>query len=165
MIGVLGLDFRRGLEIFLFTTASRTALGPTQPSIQCVSEVLSLGREANHSPPSSADIKECVELYLHFPNTPSWRGAQLKHREELYLLYQFSWLAVGRRTDNKAVNDSENKLHVLCWNDSWVGQDLEGRGSGICSQGIMTTKKISVIIGSPIKIRTGSIPIARQPSL
>jgi hypothetical protein len=33
------------------------------------------GREAEHSPPSSAEIKECVELYLHSPNTPSWRGA------------------------------------------------------------------------------------------
>jgi hypothetical protein len=38
---------------------------------------LHLGREADHSPPSSADIKEWVELYLHSPNTPSWRGAQL----------------------------------------------------------------------------------------
>jgi hypothetical protein len=25
--------------------------------------------------PSSAEVKECVELYLHFPNTSSWRGA------------------------------------------------------------------------------------------
>jgi hypothetical protein len=33
-IGVLGFDSRRGLGIFLFTTASRTALGPTQPPIQ-----------------------------------------------------------------------------------------------------------------------------------
>jgi hypothetical protein len=32
------------------------------------------------SPPSSAEVKEWVELYLHSPNTPSWRGAQLKHR-------------------------------------------------------------------------------------
>jgi hypothetical protein len=32
-------------------------------------------READHSPPSSAEVKECVELYLHSPNTPSWRGA------------------------------------------------------------------------------------------
>jgi hypothetical protein len=24
-----------------------------------------------------------VELYLHSPNTPSWRGAELKHRETL----------------------------------------------------------------------------------
>jgi hypothetical protein len=33
------------------------------------------GREAHHSPPSSAEVKECVELYLHSPNTPSCRGA------------------------------------------------------------------------------------------
>jgi len=35
-IGVLGLDSRRGLGIFLFTTASKTALRPTQPHIQWV---------------------------------------------------------------------------------------------------------------------------------
>jgi hypothetical protein len=33
------------------------------------------GREADHSPASSAKVKECVELYLHPSNTPSWRGA------------------------------------------------------------------------------------------
>jgi hypothetical protein len=42
-IGVLGFDSRRGLENFLFTTASRTALGPTQPPIQWVTGALSLG--------------------------------------------------------------------------------------------------------------------------
>jgi hypothetical protein len=86
MIGVLGFDSRRGLGIFLFTTASRTALGPTQPPIQWVPRVLSLGvkrlgREADHSPPSSAEVKERVEVYLHSPNTPSLRGAQLKQRD------------------------------------------------------------------------------------
>jgi hypothetical protein len=35
------------------------------------------GREADHSPPSSAEVKEWVELYLYSPNTLSWRGAQL----------------------------------------------------------------------------------------
>jgi hypothetical protein len=25
------------------------------------------GREADHSPPSSAEVKECMELYLHSP--------------------------------------------------------------------------------------------------
>jgi len=25
--------------------------------------------------PSSAEVKECVELYRHSPNVPSWRGA------------------------------------------------------------------------------------------
>jgi hypothetical protein len=39
------------------------------------------GREAAHSPPSSAEVKERVELYLHSPSTPSWRGAQLKYRD------------------------------------------------------------------------------------
>jgi hypothetical protein len=26
-------------------------------------------------PPSSAEVKECKELYLHIPNTSSWHGA------------------------------------------------------------------------------------------
>jgi hypothetical protein len=68
---------RAGLEAAVkkknsVTTMSVTALGPTQPPIQCVPGTLSLGlkqpgREADHSPPSSAEIKECVELYLHSP--------------------------------------------------------------------------------------------------
>jgi hypothetical protein len=79
-IGVLWFDFQQGLGIFLFTTASRTALGPTQSPIQWVPGYLSLGvkrpgREADHSPPSGAEVKECVELYLHSSNTSSWRGA------------------------------------------------------------------------------------------
>jgi hypothetical protein len=28
------------------------------------------GRGADHSPPSNAEVKECVELYLDFCNTP-----------------------------------------------------------------------------------------------
>jgi hypothetical protein len=71
-IGVLGFEFWRVLGIFLFTVASRTALGPTQPPIQWVPGALSLGvkrlgREADHSPSSSAEVKECVELHLHSP--------------------------------------------------------------------------------------------------
>jgi hypothetical protein len=54
---------RREMRIFLFTTASTTALGPTQPPIQWVLGALSLGvkrpgHEADHSPPSSAEVKE-----------------------------------------------------------------------------------------------------------
>jgi hypothetical protein len=37
--------------------------------------------EADHSPPSSAEVKEWLELYIHSPSTPSWRGAQLEHRD------------------------------------------------------------------------------------
>jgi hypothetical protein len=60
-IGVLGFDSRRGLGIFLFTTASVTALGPTQPPIQWVVGfslgIKRPGREADHLPPSSAEVK------------------------------------------------------------------------------------------------------------
>jgi nitrate reductase NapE component len=55
-------DSRRGLGIFLFTTASRTALVPTQPPIQWVPGTVSAGlkrpgREAEHSPPSTPPIR------------------------------------------------------------------------------------------------------------
>jgi hypothetical protein len=71
---------------------------PTQPPIQWVPVVVSLevkrpGREADQSHPCSAEVKECVDLYLHSPNTPSWRGAQLKTGQgQLYLyLYLYKW--------------------------------------------------------------------------
>jgi hypothetical protein len=52
-----------------FSTASRPTLGLTQPPIQWVPAALSLGvkqqgRDADHSPSSSAEVKK-VELYLH----------------------------------------------------------------------------------------------------
>jgi len=52
-IGVLGFDSRQGLGIFLLTTVSRPALGPTQPPFHWVPGALSLGikrpgREADH---------------------------------------------------------------------------------------------------------------------
>jgi hypothetical protein len=73
-------ESRYGLGFFFFFTVSRPALGPTQPPIQWITEAVSLGvkrpgREADHSPPSSAEVKECVELYLHSSSTPSWHGA------------------------------------------------------------------------------------------
>jgi hypothetical protein len=62
-----GLDDRRfesrqRLGIFLFTTAFRPVLGRTQPPIQWEPEPLSMGirrpgREADHSRPSSAEVK------------------------------------------------------------------------------------------------------------
>jgi hypothetical protein len=50
-------------------------------------EVKQPGGEADHSPPSSTEVKEWVELYFHSPNTPSWAGAQLKHRDNLTFLF------------------------------------------------------------------------------
>jgi len=42
----------------------------------------------------SAEIKECMELYCHFPNTPSWHGAQFKkkHRDYFTFTFTFRWV-------------------------------------------------------------------------
>jgi hypothetical protein len=45
------------------------------------------GRKADHPSPSSAEVKEWVELYFHSPNTPSWHGTQEEHRDNFYLFY------------------------------------------------------------------------------
>jgi hypothetical protein len=79
----LGFESRQEMGIFLLT-ASRSALGPIQPPIQWVPGAFSLGikrlgREADRSPPSSTKVKNAWS-YTSTPNTPSWRGAQLKHR-------------------------------------------------------------------------------------
>jgi hypothetical protein len=36
------------------------------------------GNKTHFSPGLEVEVKESVEIYLHSPNTPSWRGAQLK---------------------------------------------------------------------------------------
>jgi len=88
-----GFESRQGLGIFQFTTASRPALGPSQPPLQWVPGALSLGvkrptHESDHSPLSSAEVKNAWSC-TSAPNTPSWRGAQLKkkHTDNFTLLY------------------------------------------------------------------------------
>jgi hypothetical protein len=89
MIRVLGFDCWWGLGIFLFTTVSRTALGPTQPPIQWVPGLLSLGvkqlrHEADHSPPSSAKVKNAWSYTSTSPIClHGW--CLVKHRDKLYL--------------------------------------------------------------------------------
>jgi hypothetical protein len=63
----------------LFSTMSRPALGPTQPSIQWVLGALSPKVkpphcEADHSPPSSAEVKKCGAI-PPLSHTSSWRDA------------------------------------------------------------------------------------------
>jgi hypothetical protein len=61
------------MGIFLLTTASRPALGPTQPSIQWVTGAFTSGvkwpgRETDHSLPSSAEVKNA---WSYNPNPPT----------------------------------------------------------------------------------------------
>jgi hypothetical protein len=77
---MIGIRFPAGAGNFSLNHRIQNGSGPTQPPIQWVPGALSLwvkqpGREADHSPPSSAEVKEWVELYIHSPNMPSWHGA------------------------------------------------------------------------------------------
>jgi hypothetical protein len=64
-------------EIVPFSTASKLALGPTQPPIQCVLEVPSLGvKQYLTTHPHLVPSSRMVELYFHCPLCmSSWHGA------------------------------------------------------------------------------------------
>jgi hypothetical protein len=70
------------IKSFTFFTASRLALEPILPPIQCASELLfprvkQPGRETDHSFPSSAEVKN-IWTYTFTPYTSLW----LKHRNK-----------------------------------------------------------------------------------
>jgi hypothetical protein len=76
--------------MFLLAAMSRPALGPTHSTVQWVPMALSLGvkkpgHEADHSPPSSAKVKNAwsytstPQVYLH--------GLVLKHRTTLPVIF------------------------------------------------------------------------------
>jgi hypothetical protein len=74
-----GFDSWQELEIFLYSTVSRLALGPTQPPIQWVLGALSLGvkrpgHEAESSPPSSAEVRNGGAI-PPFHHMSSWHNA------------------------------------------------------------------------------------------
>jgi hypothetical protein len=86
----LGFESRRGLGIFLFTTASRTALGTTQPPIQWVPGALSLGvkrpgREVDNSLPSNAKIKNAWS-YTSTPQYVFMAWCLVKQRDSFTFL-------------------------------------------------------------------------------
>jgi len=77
----------------IWSNLFRPALGPTQPPIQWVTGVLSLGvkrpgREANHSPPSSAEIKNACG-YISTPQYTfkAWCSVKKSRGPSLLLLY------------------------------------------------------------------------------
>jgi len=61
-------------EIFSFLYWSRLGLGPTQPPQVSFPRVNRPGYDVDHPPPSSPDVKERLELYLHIPSVSSWHA-------------------------------------------------------------------------------------------
>jgi hypothetical protein len=91
-VGRPGFDSLQGKEIFLYSTVSRSVLGPTQLPIRCVLGAISPGvkrpgREVDQSPPSSTEVKNdgaipplshtssCVVLNL----LSTWKQHYLTH--------------------------------------------------------------------------------------
>jgi hypothetical protein len=75
--GGVGVSVLVGSRIV--SMSSRPVLGCTHPPIKWVLGTLFQGmkrpgREADHSPPTSAEVKKCGSVYLLF-HTPPWRSA------------------------------------------------------------------------------------------
>jgi hypothetical protein len=64
------------------------------------------GRKADHSPSSNAEVKEWVELYLHSPDTPSWRGAQLGGAQRQLFL--------GEKTYQDTRDNCKRMSFIIC---------------------------------------------------
>jgi hypothetical protein len=81
-----GLRILAAAESFLFDAVSRPALGSTQPPIQWEPGALSFGikrpgREANYSPPSSAEVKNAWSYISSQYAFMAWYSVKKKHRD------------------------------------------------------------------------------------
>jgi hypothetical protein len=93
------------------------------------------GCEADHSLPSSIKEKEWVELYLHSPNTPSWRGAQLNHRDNFTF---YLYIDVLPRNFLREIPNT-NKLEgiVLMWSFDIPNKtvpEVDAAARGLCAE-------------------------------
>jgi hypothetical protein len=79
--GWSGVRFPAGAGNFSFHLCVQTGSGALSLGVKRP------GRVADNSPPPSAEVKECVGIYLHSHNTSSWRGAQFKKKRRDNLLY------------------------------------------------------------------------------
>jgi hypothetical protein len=111
--GVLGFDSRRGLGIFLFSTASRTALGPTQPRKWVPGAhplgVKRAGHEADHS--SLVPRSKNAWSYTSTPQYVFVAWCLVKHRGNFY----FYLTALNNKTAGrtcKTVTLDQSKLCV-----------------------------------------------------
>jgi hypothetical protein len=54
------------------------------------------GRGVDHTPPSSAEVKERVELYLYSPSGPSWPvlGGTLHFIQYIYIYIQYTYISI-----------------------------------------------------------------------
>jgi hypothetical protein len=81
------------VENFHFSISSRSALGSNQPTIQWVQRALApppgvkrQGRESEHSPPTSGEIKSCGYA-PQLPHTPSRPGVEIMKHMDIFTFF------------------------------------------------------------------------------
>jgi hypothetical protein len=103
-----GYDTLQKHGYFLPATASRSALAPTQPRIQCVPGVTRPDRENVHSPASSAEVKN-VRSHTSTPQSFSWGGSLLSVGTMLTFILPINenrWLGVICQEKGLATNST-----------------------------------------------------------
>jgi hypothetical protein len=101
--------------MFLFTTASGTVLGPTQRPILWVPGALSLGvkrpeREADHSPPSTAEVKTAWS-YTSTPQYVFMAWCLVKHRDKFTSSFFFYYELLGKNVTTNGHGPRQETLH------------------------------------------------------
>jgi hypothetical protein len=84
---------------------------------------------ADLSPPSSVQFKEYVKIYLHTPNTPSWRSAQLKYRKSFTLYNTVEVLTTyTKRWEDHVDRMGEDRWANILQNCEVTEVKLRGKG-------------------------------------
>jgi hypothetical protein len=102
---------------FLFSTSSRPAVVSTQPPTKCVPEALSSelkrpGREADHSPPTGAEVKQ-IWIY-----TTTSSQAFMAY-EQLYLYTEIQ--QGGRKSNEPSKTGIQVRKSWCLMSSCWVG--------------------------------------------
>jgi hypothetical protein len=113
-------------------TMSRTALGPTQPPIQQASGALSLGvkrpgRETDHSPPSSTEVRNAWR-YTSTPQYVFMAWCLVKHRDNFTFTFTEWFFSAFWRWD---MNTDFGCFLCVYFQSKWLGYGLDDRGSRV----------------------------------
>jgi hypothetical protein len=131
----------------------RPVLGSTKPHIRCVPGALSPGvkrpgREADHSPPTSTEVKKSGSIYP-LPYTPSWRSTYLvKYSDNFTSLISSSgyrgsngrMIAEWRIGSDLEVSGRRLIKLVLCSFQEWLRQTSNKTGQDSRSPGLESNR-------------------------
>jgi hypothetical protein len=111
-----GVRFPVGAGNFSVLHYVQTGSGPTQPTILWVPWVERPGREADHSPPCSVEVKNAWR-YTAIPTTSSWRGAWLSTGTTTLSTLSIQYTSQLTRNSNRTY--FSQKLFTVLKTETW----------------------------------------------